>query len=52
MKDLFAWTQVTHLGIQIAFGIEDTLVRNSDKGKKKKKTLTENIVKISKGLFS
>ena len=51
MKDLFAWTQVTHLGIQIAFGIEDTLVRNSDKGKKKK-TLTENIVKISKGLFS
>ena len=51
MKDLFVWTQVTHLGIQIAFGIEDTLVGNSDKGKKKK-ALTENIVKISKGLFS
>jgi len=44
---------MTHLGIQIAFGIEDTLVGNSNKErKKKKKALTENIVKISKRHFS
>ena len=41
---------MTHLGIQIAFGFE--VIVTKKERKKKKKALTENIVKISKRLFS
>ena len=43
---------MTHLGIQIAFGIEVIVTKKERKKEKKKKALTENIVKISKRLFS